>query len=240
MLVLSQVCKQAEGSFNLFRFERCSVGDHRTVLSWKNNQSRPDGSRPAPFYGRLYFGSFALGCSGATCPSEFGKLNSVFKRFRRLVKPDAFYLMFKTLAASPDFEYAMIDEAIVKVYRAGQGAKGSQCKAIGKPCGGVATKTLARTVAIVNLADFCLLPGQAHDLWGASEFLEGLEVGHILADRGFDADWQREALSELEIAPVIPPRKKTESRPQDTMKGCANGGTSSRTSARKSKITEVS
>ena len=69
------------------------------------------------------------------------------------------------------------------------------------------TKILALTDALGNLADFCLLPGQAHDLRGVQELLEGLEAGHILADRAFDADWLREALSDRKIAPVIPPRK---------------------------------
>ena len=69
-------------------------------------------------------GSRAPGARGAICPRRQAKWNSVFKRFRRWVKADAFYRMFRALAEDADFEYAMIDGSIVKVHRHGQGAKG--------------------------------------------------------------------------------------------------------------------
>ena len=69
------------------------------------------------------------------------------------------------------------------------------------------TKILALTDALGNLADFCLLPGQAHDLRGVPELIKGLRADHMLADRAFDADWLRKSLSDNDITPVIPPRK---------------------------------
>lgn len=69
------------------------------------------------------------------------------------------------------------------------------------------TKILVLADALGNITDFCLLPGQAHDLRGVAELIEGLGAAYLLADRAFDADWLRKTLSEQNIAPVIPPRK---------------------------------
>ena len=49
------------------------------------------------------------------------------------------------------------------------------------------TKILALTDALGNMADFCLLPGQAHDLRGVPELIKGLHADHMLTDRAFDA-----------------------------------------------------
>jgi transposase len=57
-------------------------------------------------------------------PEEFGKFNSVFKRFRRWVLAGVFTRIFNRLSDDPDFEFAMIDGTISKVHRHGQGGKG--------------------------------------------------------------------------------------------------------------------
>jgi transposase len=65
---------------------------------------------------------------------------------------------------------------------------------------------MALADALGNLVDFRLLPGQAHDLRGTAALLKGLTCGQLLADRAFDANWVRDALTGKGIEPVIPPK----------------------------------
>ena len=84
--------------------------------------------------------------------------------------------------------------------------RGTLCQAIGRSRGGITSKILALTDALGNLVDFCLMPGQAHDLRETDALISGLSAGYLLADRAFDADWLRNGLLERGITPVIPPK----------------------------------
>ncbi|MEM1149251.1 MAG: transposase [Pseudomonadota bacterium] len=68
------------------------------------------------------------------------------------------------------------------------------------------TKIMGLADALGNLVDFRLLPGQAHDLRVTAALIEGLACGQFLADRAFDANWVREALTEAKIEALIPPK----------------------------------
>ena len=53
-----------------------------------------------------------------------------------------------------------------------------------------------------------LTEGQASDYKGARALVDKLpQATELLADRGYDADWFREALHEKGIEPCIPPKK---------------------------------
>ena len=53
-----------------------------------------------------------------------------------------------------------------------------------------------------------LTAGQRSDYIGARALLQDLPAAkHLLADRGYDADWYRQALQDKGIAPCIPSRK---------------------------------
>ncbi len=57
-------------------------------------------------------------------PEDFGKWNTVFKRFDDWSRAGIFERLFEAVSDDPDMEYAMIDATIVPVHRHGHGAKG--------------------------------------------------------------------------------------------------------------------
>lgn len=60
--------------------------------------------------------------------------------------------------------------------------------------------------ALGNLARFVLLPGQRHDSIGVEPLLDGVAIGALIGDKGFDNDWLRHELDARGALAVIPPK----------------------------------
>ena len=70
------------------------------------------------------------------------------------------------------------------------------------------TKLHAVTDANGRPISFFMTAGQVSDYTGAAALLDGLPKAQwLLGDRGYDADWFRDALQEKGITPCIPGRK---------------------------------
>ncbi len=98
---------------------------------------------------------------------------------------------------------------VVQAPRKAAGARkgGGQNQGIGRSRGGLTTRTVAVVDALGYLVRFRILPGQAHDLQGVPELLDGLEFGAFVGDRAFDADWLLEDLEGRGAEAVIPPKR---------------------------------
>jgi transposase len=85
--------------------------------------------------------------------------------------------------------------------------KGTQDQeALGRSRGGFSTKIHARCDGKGRPLGFTITPGQAHDIKGFTTLLRtiGDKIDALLADKGYDADAVRQALSEMEVEAVIP------------------------------------
>ena len=77
------------------------------------------------------------------------------------------------------------------------------------------TKIVAMVDALGNLANFVLLPGQAHDMKGVMKGVEplfgGVDFDALLADKAFDADWLLAELKARGAVAIIPPKANRKS-----------------------------
>jgi transposase len=73
--------------------------------------------------------------------------------------------------------------------------------------GGLTTKIHAAVDALGNPVWLLLTAGQAFEYGQASTLIEGFNVGHIVADKGYDSDDFVETIENSGAIAVIPPRR---------------------------------
>ncbi|WP_336985144.1 IS5 family transposase [Asaia sp. HN128] len=145
-------------------------------------------------------------------PREYGPHKTLYNRWKRWGDMGIFMRMMDGLsAAQAKPQTIMIDATYLKAHRTASSLrlkKGTQNRLIGRTKGGMNTKLHAVTDQNGRPPSFFMKAGQISDYTGAAALLDSLPMAKwMLADRGYDADWFRDALEGKGIKPCIPGRK---------------------------------
>ena len=140
-------------------------------------------------------------------PEEYGKWNSIFKRFNRWAKQGIWQAMFEYFAEDADMENILIDSTIVRSHSCAAGGQGgNEEQGLGRSKGGYTTKVHCTTDALGNPLKLIVTPGQRNDVTQAEKLLEGLKAKRVIGDKGYDAQVVLDKIAEMGAEAVIPPK----------------------------------
>lgn len=102
----------------------------------------------------------------------------------------------------------MLDGSIIKVHQdAMRSSYDKTAEAIGSSVGGLSTKIHAKVDSFGHLVNILITPGQVHESQVANEVWANEPCEFFLADKAYDIDSFRQALTEDGIKVVIPSKK---------------------------------
>ncbi|WP_157004587.1 IS5 family transposase [Brevundimonas nasdae] len=145
-------------------------------------------------------------------PAAYGPHKTLYNRWKRWSEAGVFVRIMEGLSgAQAERRTVMIDATYLKAHRTASslgGKKGGLGRLIGRTKGGMNTKLHAVTDAKGRPISLFMTAGQVSDYTGAAALLDSLPRAQwLLGDRGYDADWFRDALQAKGITPCIPGRK---------------------------------
>ncbi|MFT8523397.1 MAG: IS5 family transposase [Gluconobacter cerinus] len=185
-----------------------TAGKRRSFFSKSHGKPRVDDRRVLS--GIIFVNRNGLRWRDA--PREYGPHKTLYNRWKRWSAMGIFIRMMEGLTTGKaDPQTIMIDATYLKAHRTASSLpvkKGAPGSLIGRTKGVMNTKLHAVTDRNGRPLDFFMTAGQISDYTGAAALLDGLPSAEwMLADRGYDADWLRDALEEKGIKPCIPGRK---------------------------------
>src|SRR5712672_519820 len=151
-------------------------------------------------------------------PIEYGKWNSVWKRFWRISRSGVFEAFFQALAECSETAHlgpVLRQHDRTRPRLGGRGKRGQQRQAFGRSRGGFSTKIHLKTDLDGNPLDFHLTGGEASD---STQFETSLDIGPnirpriAMTDKGYDSQANRAAALARGITPVIPRRENSKQR----------------------------
>jgi transposase len=141
-------------------------------------------------------------------PKEYGRWNTVFKRFARWARRGIWEALFNFCITDPDLEWICVDATIVRAHACAAGYQHSNetQECLGRSKGGYTSKIHAVTDALGNPIKIIITPGQRSDITQAPALIDGINFSYALGDKGYDCDAFRAQIVKQGGAAVIPPR----------------------------------
>jgi transposase len=155
-------------------------------------------------------------------PSEFGRWDAVYNRFRRWVGSGGLKTLFELMTADPDlgdFRRALIDSTIVRAHQHAAGAgrkkkkvgaeRSAKAQALGRSRGGLSSKVIVTAADEHTALAVDVVPGQANDAPLLVPMLDRTldrvpDLDEIVGDKGFDGDQLRCDCIDRDVNPNIP------------------------------------
>jgi transposase len=138
-------------------------------------------------------------------PVDFGKWNTIYKKFNEWSSKGKLHLIFRNLSKDPDLEWSFIDSSFSKAHQHSTGAASGTETAIGKSVSGNTTKIHMAVDSYGLPVEFDLTGGQVHDSKAAPGLIDKLKnFSHIIADRGYDCEYLRSQIKDMNSIPIIP------------------------------------
>ncbi|WP_404926399.1 IS5 family transposase [Mesorhizobium sp. ORM16] len=160
---------------------------------------------------RVLNGIFWVLRSGAPwrdLPERYGPRTTCYNRLVRWRKARVWDRLMDAITKGHDGKVQMTDTSIVRVHQQGAtGKKGDRDHFLGRSRGGLTTKIHALVDAQGRPIKLSLTAGHKSDIASAADLIKDLPEGAmLLADKGYDANALRTAVTERKAWANIPPK----------------------------------